>query len=189
MSIEKMPHYSQSKVSKGRFEPVHQNLFEVSFIPPSGLTWGDAGALLLEHVNTVSGLQGVNPAVDAVTQKFKWADRSYAGMPSQTYVEIGIEFSMNLNEANQAYTYQILRDWYRLTYDPDTGYAGIKKDYSGDIIIVQYNRNGDIYRQLNFFHAFPQEPPQALDGLDYSSSDPQTASMTFRSDWYEEILT
>ena len=185
-----MPHYSQSKVSSGRYEPVHQNLFEVSFIPPAGLTsaWADSGTLLLEHVQNVGGLQGVNPAVDAVTQKFKWSDRSFAGMPSQTYVEIAIEFSMNLNDANQAYTYRILRDWYRLTYDPDTGYAGIKRDYTGTIIIVQYNRNGDIYRQLEFYHAFPQEPPQALDSLDYTSSDPQNATQTFRSDWYKEIL-
>ena len=188
MAESRLPHYKNSAVSTGLFEPLHPNLFDVIINLPANLD-GTQLELLHEHINTVSGLQGVNPAIDPVIQKFKWADRSFAGMPSQTYVDISIEFSMNLNDANQAYTYKILRDWYRLMYDPDTGYAGLKKDYIGSMEVLQHNRNGEVYRRIKLYDIFPTTAPEAMDGLDYSSVDPFTASVTFRCDWYEEELS
>ena len=95
---------------------------------------------------------------------------------------------MNLNDSNQAYTYKILRDWYRLMYDPDTGYAGLKKDYVGSMEILQHNRNGEVYRRIKLYDIFPTSAPETMDGLDYNSSDPFPASITFRCDWYDEEL-
>ena len=71
-----------------------------------------------------------------------------------------------------------------LRYDPDTGYAGLKKDYVGDLEILQHNRNGDVYRRVKCYDVFPVSAPEAMDGLDYSSADPFTAAVTFKCDWY-----
>lgn len=183
-----LSHYSQSKVSSEMLEPIHQNLYEVTFLPPDSIKTAKGFDYLIEHVKTVSGLQGVNPSVDAIVQKYKWSDRSFAGMPSQTYLDISITFTMNLNKDNQAYTYKILRDWWRLTYDPDTAYAGLKMQYTGTMTIVQFNRNGDVYRELRLDPVFPTGQVEALDTLDYESAEPQEITMTFRCDKYEEIL-
>lgn len=180
-----LPHFNQSKASKNLYEPIHQNLFEVTFLPPAGVTGGD---LLLEHVNTVSGLDGLNPAVDAVGQKYKFADRSYAGMPGQTFVDIAINFSLNLNEANQMYIYKTLKDWYKKIYNPLTGEMGLKVDYTGDMIIVEYNRAGDIYRKITLNDVFPTGNPTGLDGHDYNSADALAMDMTFRCDYWNEEL-
>lgn len=181
-----LPHYTQSRASKNKYEPVYKNLFEVTFLPPPGVSGGE---ILLEHVISVSGLEGINPTVDAVTQKFKFADRSYAGMPSQTYVDVSITFSLNLNESNSMYVYKTLQDWYKKIYNPLTGEMGLKKDYTGTIIIVQYNRVGDIYRKIVLKHAFPTGTLQGVGDYDYSSADPVTLSITFRSDhWDEELV-
>ena len=51
-----LPHYSQDQTSKAgrQFEPVQGNLFEVTILPPAGVS--DA-PLLLQHVNTIGGLE------------------------------------------------------------------------------------------------------------------------------------
>jgi hypothetical protein len=179
-----LPHYKVSKASSKREEPLYPNLYEVTLLPPDGID----GGLLLEHVNTVSGIGGVNPAIDAVGQKYKFADRSFAGMPSATSVDVTINFSLNFNDANQLYTYKTLREWYKKTYNPATGEMGLKKDYTGTIIIVQYNRKGEIWRKLTLFHVFPTGGIALADSLDYSTNDPVTLDIVFKCDHWEETL-
>src|SRR5210317_684406 len=119
-----LPHYTQAKASVNNFEPVYPNLFEVTLLTPNN----DDSGLILQHVTSVSGLDILNPNIDAVGQKYKFSDRSYAGMPAQTFVDITINFTVNLNDSNEAYIYNSLRDWYKLVYDPQTGEMGLKRD-------------------------------------------------------------
>lgn len=187
----RLSHYRNAKASIDKFEPLHPNLFDVVFNLPPKLNeaHGTMLEIMHQHINNVGGLQGINPALDVVEQKFKFSTRSYAGIPSTTSIDITMEFSLNLNEASQAYTYKILRDWYRLCYDPDTGLLGLKKDYVSPMIqILQQDRMRNIYRQINLYDAFMTTAPEAMDSLDYGTSDPFTASCTFRCDYYEEIL-
>lgn len=178
-----LPHYTQSRASNQNFEPIQPNLFEVTVFTPLG---NDTG-LILEQVNSVSGLNNLNPAIDPVTQKYKFADRSYAGMPAQTSADIAINFSLNLNESNENYIYNQMRNWYKLTYDPLTGEMGLKRDYIGSMIIVQYNRAGNIFRKLTLKSVFPMGQPEFLDELNYETPDPAQLIMTFRTDhWLEE---
>jgi hypothetical protein len=65
---------------------------------------------------------------------------------------------------------------------------GLKKDYVGTIIIVEYNRKGDIYRKITLLDTFPGVNPTGLDAHDYSSADPQVLDITFRCDNWEEEL-
>lgn len=178
------PHYNQSKASTKLYEPVHGNLFEVTILTPQT---SDTG-LTLEHVKSIGGLQNVNPAVDAINQKYKFADRSFAGMPGQTYVDLNIVFTLNLNDANQMYLYKTMRDWYTMTYNPLTGEMGLKIEYVGTVVVVQYNRKGDIFRKITFKDAFPTGQPETLDSLDYETTDAQELTLNIRSDhWLEEL--
>ena len=188
MPESRLSHYVNSKVSTSLREPVQTNMFDVFFTTlPKKLASTDLD-ILYEHVNSISGLQGVNPALDTITQKFKFSDRSFGSMPSQTYIDITIEFSMNLNDAGQAYVYKMLRDWYRLVYDPETGYCGIKKDYVGDMKIIQYGRSQRIFRTINLYNVFPTTAPETMDTADYNSADPAVVSLTLRCDYFEELL-
>ena len=179
-----LPHYNNSTAATQKFEPVQGNLFEVTFFPPTGVT---GQALLLEHVNTVGGLSALNPTIDPVGQKYKFADRSYAGMPAQTFVDVAINFSLNLNDSNQNYIYKSIRDWYKKIYDPATGAMGLKKDYTGSIVVVMYDRQGNIHRKVTLLDTFPTGNPAAFDSLDYNAPDPLTLDITFRCDnWIDE---
>ena len=178
-----LPHFTQARASTQRFEPIQPNLFEVTVFTPNG----DDTGLILEHVKTIGGLNNLNPAVEAVGQKYKFADRSYAGMPSQTFVDLSMNFTLNLNDANENYIYNTFRNWYKLIYDPLTGEMTLKKDYVGSMIIVQYNRAGDIFRKVTIKDCFPTGQPDFVDELSYETPDPVELTMNYRCDhWVDE---
>jgi hypothetical protein len=181
-----LPHYSQDQTSRqGRqFEPVQANLFEVTVLPPAGVA--DA-PLMLQHVNSIGGLD-LYKEVAAVEQKYKFSTRSYAGMPDSTTVDVNINFSLNLNDANQAYLYKTLRQWYNNQYDPQTGAMGLKKDYVGTIVIVQFNRAGDIYRTVTLEDCFITSGLPFTNELSYETTEAQALEVTWRCDTWKEVL-
>lgn len=177
-----LPHYTQARASTQKFEPIQPNLFEVTIFTPAG----DDTALILEHVQSIGGLNNLNPAIEAIGQKYKFADRSYAGMPGSTFAEITVNFTLNLNDANENYIYNTFRNWYKLTYNPQTGEMGLKKDYVGSMVIVQFNRAGDIFRKITLKDVFPTGQPVFLDELNYETQDAAVLAMTYRCDHYVE---
>ena len=179
-----LPHFLNSKAATKYYEPYYQNLFEVTILPPSTVS---GGSILLEHVNKISGLlqdKGSTP----ITQKYKFAERTYeSGVPSGTTTDLGIEFSLNLNDANEFYVYKTIRNWYRLVYNPLTGEQGLKKDYVGTIIVTNFNRKGDIFWQRTFHECWPMEDIPELTA-DYSGGETQALEFKWKSDWWEENI-
>jgi hypothetical protein len=179
-----LPHYLNSKASTKRYEPFYQNLFEVTILPPATVS---GGSILLEHVNKISGL-AQDRGSDKITQKYKFAERSYAsGVPTGTTTEPSIEFSLNLNDANELYVYKTIRNWWRLVFNPLTGQQGLKKDYVGSIIVTNYNRKGDIFWQRTFHECTPQGDLPELTA-DYSAGESVTMEVKWISDWWEENI-
>jgi hypothetical protein len=184
-----LPHYREDQTSKKnrQFEPVQANLFEVTVLAPDIVEANTD--MLLQHVNSISGLGGIHREVAAIEQKYKFATRSYAGVPDGTALDVTVNFSLNLNDSNQAYVYKTLREWYRAQYNPETGEMGLKKDYCGTIIIVQFNRKGDIFRKVTLEDCFITSGLGFTDTLDYGTADAQTLEVTWRSDVFNEELT
>lgn len=181
-----LPHYSQDQTSKkGRnFEPVQQSLFEVTILPPAGVSGAN---MLLQQVNNISGMD-INKAIGTQEQKFKFVTRSFASQPDATSLDVTIQFSLNLNDANEAYVYKTLKQWYNLIYNPNTGEMGLKKDYVGTIIVTQFNRAGDIFRTVTLEDCFIMSGLPFLEGGDYSDAGPQTMDVQWRVDsWKEEL--
>lgn len=182
-----LPHYSEDQTQKKgkNFEPVQANLFEVTILPPDGVTGQE---LLLQHVNTISGLAGLHKEVNAIEQKYKFATRSFAGTVDNTSIDVTVNFSLNLNDSNQAYLYKTLRQWYRAQYNPETGEMGLKKNYVGTIVIVQFNREGDIFRKVTLDDCFITSGIGFTSELSYESADPAALEISWRADvWSEEL--
>jgi len=181
-----LPHYSQDQTSRaGRnFEPVQSNLFEVTILPPAGVA---NAPLMLQHINSIGGLE-LYKALPQVEQKYKYSTRSYAGVPEASTVDITINFSLNLNEANQAYLYKTLRQWYNAQYDPQTGVMGLKKDYVGTIVIVQFNRAGDIYRTITLEDCFITSGLPFTNELSYEEAGAASIEVGWRCDTWKEVL-
>jgi hypothetical protein len=143
----------------------------------------------MENVIKVGGVE-VNKLPAVVEQKYKSAKRSYAGgIVDDTSINITLDFEVNLDDNNSAYVYKALRKWCDLIYDPLTGRTGLKRDYAGGPLIINYfNKNGDIFRQIKAPVVFPTTPITPIES-DFTSNDIYRISgFTLRADYWEETI-
>ena len=197
MALKHYSHYRNSEAARNMWEVVSPALFEVEIQFPSyfsryGISVGDV-PLLLEHVRSITGLDGVTPTISNVVQKYKYAERHYAGAgPDKTSLELTLTYTLNINSINENYVYNMLRKWYDLIYNPQNGQTLIKSDYAKDsrLYIYEYNRDGAVWRKITCFNFFPSTPPTGLNDDNYDSTgDAKTVSITFIvDDWVEETL-
>lgn len=165
-----LPHYKNSKAAVNNWEPVYYANFEVMITPPAGISDWD---LVMENIISVGGIDLTKGFPTPKYQKYKNYPRAFVGGaitdPTQ---EIELSFEVNLNDANSMYVYKAIRQWCNLAYDPLTGKMGLKKEYSGGpMTIVQFNANGDIFRQLTFPNVIPGSMVKGPDEYDWSSED------------------
>lgn len=180
-----LPYWTNSQAAVNYYEPVYQNQFEVVLTPPA-VIGGPNVALLVEHVTAISGLPEVNSAGTLVEQKYKFATRSYAGaIPDTTVADLKLSFTVNLNEENDAYVYNILRAWNDILYNPQSGQQGLKREYVGEMAVVAFNKRGDIFRQWRFPSIIPSTKLTEL-SLNYTSGDVYALDVTYRADYWIE---
>jgi len=163
------PHYRNSQASMNNFEPVFTAQFEVSITPPAGISEWE---LTLENITKISGLD-VNKMPEVIKdQKYKGVIRSHiGGAVPENPIEISLDFELNLNDSNSMYTYKALRLWTDRVYNPLTGTFGLKKEYiGGPLIVSQFNKKGDIFRQITFPVVFPSAAIPLPSDLDWSEN-------------------
>jgi hypothetical protein len=180
------PHYRNSKISMELMEPVYLNLFEIVLTPPALLKSWDV--LTIENIVKIGGLD-VDKVPTVVEQIYKGAKRRYsAAFPDSTTVDLAVDFQVNINDANQAFVYNALRDWTRLIFDPLTGAMKMKKDYvGGPMVVTLVTKVGDVIRQWTFPVVWPTTniPPMEMD---YSSgANIYAISMTFAADYWDDV--
>lgn len=183
-----LPHYRNSKAAMNKFEPVYQAQFEVLLTPPAAVTgW----TLVMENVMKIGGLE-LNKQPAPVMQKYKSATRTFAGaVVDDTTVKITMDFEVNLDDSNSAYVYKALRKWCDLIYDPLTGRTGLKRDYSGGPMIINFfNKAGDIFRQVTAPVVFPVTPIAGFGNeADFSANDIyRITGFTLQADYFEETI-
>ena len=180
-----LSHYQNSISAINKFEPVFLNQFEVTIIPPAAVA---GGQILLQHVSKVAGLTlDKNPGT--VTQKYKFAKRNYAGAkPDQTYLDLSISFSVNLNDANSMYVFKTLRQWSDLIYNPLTGAQGLKNDYVGTVIVSMFYKSGNVFRRVTCKDAYISKPITPMN-LNYTSTEIfKINDMVWAVDYWEDLF-
>lgn len=178
-----LPHFTNASAAINNWEPLFLNQFEVIFTPPAIVS---GSSFLLEQVKNVKGLPEITPT-GVVKQYYKFAERNYAnGAPEKTSAELEIEFEVNLNDNNSMYTYNTLRQWANIIYNPMNGSQGLKKDYVGLMSIYISNKAQQIYRQFEFKSVFLMDPLNSMD-LDYSKKDDiYTLKIKLKADYWIE---
>ena len=177
-----LPHYQNSLFGINKYEPVYLNQFEVLITPPAAVL---GGPILVEQVTSISGL-GVDKTPAATQQKYKFAVRNYAGAkPEQTVFDLTVNFSVNLNDANSMYVFKTLRQWTDLIYNPLTGAMGLKRDYTGTIVLSIFNKQGDVFRRITCRDCFPISPIGAME-MDYSGTELYDISLQWAVDYWDD---
>jgi len=186
-----LSHFRNSRVSTSLWEPIYQNLFSVTLVPPEPLQGDDERVrVILEGVQQV-GTIPASKGSTAVGQNYKFATRSFANAtPENTTMDLQISFALNLsydNETPENYTYKFLRQWVDLVYDPLTGRQGLKRDYvAPSMTITMHDRAGSPYWQWVMWYIFPTTGAGGPT-LNYTSGDLMSIQMTFRCDWWDEV--
>lgn len=177
-----LPHTKESKAGANAYEPVVGSQFHVYLIPPADIV---DSAILTEHVRNIEGMF-IEKGGDSVTeQKYQTASRNYDSNEKETFYNISINFSLNLDDKNQNYVYEVLKKWSRKRYNPLTGERGLKKDYVGQIVGIKYNRDGSIFWQRTAFQVFPKTNLPDLPG-NYEEHSAQELQVEFVADWVED---
>ena len=177
-----LPHYQNSLFGINKYEPVYLNQFEVLITPPAAVL---GGPILVQQVTSISGL-GVDKTPAATQQKYKFAVRNYAGAkPEQTVFDLTVNFTVNLNDANSMYVFKTLRQWTDLIYNPLTGAMGVKRDYTGTIVLSIFNKQGDVFRRITCRDCFPISPIGAME-LDYAGTELYDVSLQWAVDYWDD---
>ena len=150
-------HFSKSRVNNSLDEPLFLTKFSANIILPDILKekYGTA-ELLHEQMLKIGGLD-LDKVPGTVTQKFRYNDRSFIGTILDTKVELSFDFEVNVDsETNVPYPYNLLQDWLRLCYDPNTGFQSLKKDYAGKCTIDVTDKIGRLIRHVDVGIMFPK---------------------------------
>ena len=177
-----LPHYQNSLFGINKYEPVYLNQFEVLITPPAAVL---GGPILVQQVTSITGL-GVDKTPAATQQKYKFAVRNYAGAkPESTVFDLTVNFTVNLNDANSMYVFKTLRQWTDLIYNPLTGAMGLKRDYTGTIVLSVFNKQGDVFRRITCRDCFPIAPIGAME-LDYGGTELYDISLQWAVDYWDD---
>lgn len=194
-----LPHFKTSRVSMEMYEPVYLNLFTVEFQLPKGLT-GTGGVsdddknLLLEGVQKVDGLD-TNKVPGAVTQDYKFADRSFAQSGTDTtYIDVKLDFEINVRGSAvgspDMYTLKILRRWNDLIWDPLTGRQGLKVNYvAPTVTVTMHDKANQPFWQWTLYNVFPTTN-LPVPTLDYMNKNQlyKVTGYTLRCDYWDEVM-
>lgn len=153
-----LSHFRNSRAAQELYEPIYLNIFTVQIELPAGVgSTPEATNLMLENVQKIDGLKSHKFPSSPVPQYYKWAARRFAGAkPSETYMELTLDFEVNVDRTPSAYVLKTLRKWCDLVYDPLTGRTGLKADYVAPwMLITLYDRAARPFWQWKCYNVFP----------------------------------
>lgn len=181
-----LPHYSQISSHNEKWEPVWKGLFEVTFGMPDALNrTTDEVKLMLENANSVN--LPLTPTMEKAMQRFKYSTRAFIALPKQTHVEeVKVKFSLNQNNRNSVFVWNILKAWYDLAWNQATGELHTKIDLCGSIVVNVHDKRGRVIRRVTYRNV------QLFDlsgwDMDWSSSTELIeAEASFVADYWEDL--
>lgn len=183
-----LAHFNVVDSHQKQWEPIHKNLYEVTIILPQVLQsiHPNATHLLLE--NTTTAKFPTYPTLGSKEQRFKYSTRVFVMMPEKTHVDdLSIGFNLNQNDEYQIFCFKMLKDWYDLAWNNETGTLHYKKNLVGDIIIHLHDKEGKVIRRVTY-HNVMMTGFSGVEELDWSSStDIMSLTANFVADYWEDF--
>lgn len=182
-----LAHFTNIASHYEKWEPVYQNLFEVTILLPTALQQihPQAKTLLLENAKTAN--LPTYPKFGNVEQRFKYSTRQFLGTPATTSIaDTSMTFNLNQNDTLQVFNWRIMKDWYDLGWNNETGELNYKKDMVGEVIINVHDRNGFVIRRVTFHNTMVNNITgwETLDWEQHTAIQTLTASFTV--DYWED---
>ena len=183
-----LAHFTNIDSHNKLWEPVHQNLFEITFNLPTVLQDPNMQKLLLENAIKVNLPK--YPDLTTQSQRFKYSTRLFVMMPETTSKnDISIDFNLLKNDKHQIFVFRKLKDWYDLSWNNETGELNYKKDSIGESIIVNvHDKDGVIIRRV-VYHNAVCTGFSGFEDLNWESTGTLMGplSVTFAADYWEDF--
>lgn len=145
-----LAHFNNVTVAKGNREPLYLNLFETTFEFPSVLS-------KLNKENAIMSMQATSinldltPDLPEVTQYFKYSGRVFLNTkPENSLAKFAIKFNVNVTENFAIDTWNMLKQWYDLGWNSQTGELHYKSEMIGTIVAHVHDRKGIVIRRVEF---------------------------------------
>lgn len=192
-----LPHFRSSRVSTSMWEPVYLNLFTIAIQFPDAMKEDAEGDkdLLLEGIQTVSGLDTNKVPGANAKQNYKFAERRFADAgPDKTTIDISFDIEINLRGSADGkpdlYTLKLLRRWNDLIYDPLTGRMGLKAQYvAPQVVVTMHDKAGQPFWTWTLYHVWPTTPLPAP-ALNYTQKSElyKVTGYTLACDYWDEAM-
>lgn len=183
-----LAHFSAVDSHHELWEPILKNLYEVTIILPQVLQTIHPNATRLLMENCKSAKFPTYPTIESQTQRFKFSTRVFLTSPQQTHTEeLALGFNLNQNESYQIFCFKILKDWFDLGWNNETGTLHYKKTLCGDIIIHGHDKEGKVIRRVTYHNAQLKQIA-GFDEVNWESvSEFHDFTCTFVADYWEDF--
>jgi hypothetical protein len=181
-----LPHHNSVLSHNSLDEAVYKALFEVNFDLPDILNKSTTELqLLLENATNIT--LPLTPAIEVATQRFKFSTRAYVGLPSETHIaDLTINFNLQENDRNAVFVWNMLKEWYDLAWNSQTGETHTKREMVGNIIVNQHNKKGQVIRRVTYRNV--QLVGISEIALDWeSTSEILQCEATLIADYWEDV--
>jgi hypothetical protein len=149
-----LPHFTNIITANTLEEPIYQNLFEITITLPSVISTNSTHEtrILLENATNID--LKLTDTIEETVQKFKYSTRVYTTTPAAGVVSpaFDISFNMNQNEEKSVETWSLLKRWYDLAWNSQTGELHYKSEMIGQITANIHDRKGEIIRRVDFIN-------------------------------------
>ena len=183
-----LSHFTLIESHREKWEPIHPNLYEVTIILPDILQSLHPNSTILLLENTTKATMPSYPDLGVKEQRFKYSTRLFLTMPEKTSIDsMKISFNLNQNDEDQMFVFKMLKDWYDLAWNNETGTLHYKKNLVGDIIIHQHDKEGKVIRRVTYHNAMFKHF-SGMETLDWSqSTDIMVLEGTWAVDYWEDF--
>lgn len=181
-------HWKGSKASVNLDEPLFLTKFIATFTLPPILQAKYGNALILsEHILEVNGYRAEDiPSM--VEQGFRGIKRMFVGtIPERGGIqELSMKFECNVDKNGVIYPYNIMRDWSKLEYDPQTGLQTLKRDHVGTFTLELHDKVGTVLDKFFSPCVMLKTPPNEKN-LNYMSEGQYQLDATITAENWSSI--
>lgn len=180
-----LAHFNNIIIANTNLEPVYLNLFETTFAFPkaiNGLT--NQSALMTLQATSID--LDLTPDLELKYQYFKYSGRAYLNTkPENSIAEFTIKFNVNVTDKFALDSWNMLKQWYDLGWNSQTGELHYKAESVGGIVAHVHDRKGIVIRRVEFKNVLLHK----LGGMkvDWSSGELYTVEASFVADTWVDL--
>jgi hypothetical protein len=135
------------------FEPLYGNLFEITFNFPTILGFkNNQTEMNMMMLNARNIKLDLTKNLKIHEQYFKYSGRQFLNVNRENSIikDMDINFNVNVDDKFSMTTWNLLKKWYDLAWNSQTGELHYKREMIGEIIVHVHDRQGVVLRRVEF---------------------------------------